>query len=422
MNQINYQKILEEIKPDLTEQEEVKKNIELVSKLIIEQAKKLEYKIKVTPGGSTSKGTYLKNNYDIDIFVRFKTMGNYSDLLEKILLEISSKLNVLVERVHGSRDYFQFQYGKFFFEIVPVKYVTEIKDVENVTDMSPLHVEWIKQHLNNLEDDIRLAKQFCKASGVYGAESYIKGLSGHVLDILIIYYGGFEKFIKAVSNWQGHEIIDPEKKHEDVFKELNHSKLESPLIVIDPINPERNAAAAVSEEKFNLLIKTAKKFIEKPAEDFFKIKPFSFEKLFDKLNENEILFFIKIKPLEGKKDIVATKILKVFEFLKTHAQLKEFEVTKSEWHFNEDESCISLFIKNEILSEEIEHEGPPTKNTEAVKKFLEKHPENTYEKNGRIYIKIERKFREPIKYIQYLLSEPYTQERVKNYKIELHTK
>ena len=216
----------------------------------------------VVAGGSTSKGTNLAGNFDVDIFVRFKEDGQLDDMLEALVKE----LNVDYERIHGSRDYFTFTYKGFFFEIVPVKYVTRAEDAENVTDMSPLHVFWAKEKLNeNLRSDIRLAKQFCKASGTYGAESYINGISGHVLDILIIHYNGFENLLKAASTWEGKTIIDPEHKHDDALAALNEAKTHSPLIVIDPVDPSRNAAAALGEEKYDTFIDVAKHYLAAPS-------------------------------------------------------------------------------------------------------------------------------------------------------------
>ena len=46
--------------------------------------------------------------------------------------------------------------------------------------------------------------------------------------------------------------------------ELNKSKQQGPLIVIDPVQKDRNAAAALNHEKFEIIKKTAKQFLKKP--------------------------------------------------------------------------------------------------------------------------------------------------------------
>jgi tRNA nucleotidyltransferase (CCA-adding enzyme) len=217
-------------------------------------------------------------------------------------------------------------------------------------------------------------------------------------------------------------VIDPEKTHINVFKELNKAKLQSPLILIDPINPSRNAAAALSEEKFNGLVKRSKKFLEEPNETFFEIQKFSFKKIFNKLTKEELLFVISIKPLEGKKDVIATKVLKIFEFLKTHLSLEDFEVTKSEWFFDEEESKLLIFVKNEQLSEYFEREGPPVKNIDSANHFREVHGDKAFERNGRLYVMIKRKFTNPLSYMQHLLKQEYVSEKINNYRLELFVK
>src|SRR5210317_361053 len=57
---------------------------------------------KCVKGGSTAKGTFLKDDHDIDLFVIFdyKYKGkDISEILKEILID--------VDIVHGSRDYFQ---------------------------------------------------------------------------------------------------------------------------------------------------------------------------------------------------------------------------------------------------------------------------------------------------------------------------
>jgi tRNA nucleotidyltransferase (CCA-adding enzyme) len=221
-------------------------------------------------GGSLAKKTNLRNDFDIDLFARFDyslRKKDLSNLLEKALKKVFKK----VERVHGSRDYFQVK-NKITFEIVPVLNIKSYKKAENVTDMSPFHVEYVNKKLNSkLRNEIRLAKQFCKSIRVYGAESYIQGFSGHVLDLLILYYGSFVQLLEQASVWGNRVIIDVDKKLKDPMKELNESKTVSPLIVVDPIQPDRNAAAALSQEKFELFKKKSREFLQKPSEKYFKI-------------------------------------------------------------------------------------------------------------------------------------------------------
>ena len=102
--------VLNEIKPS---EEEAKKVMSKVDAFI----KKIKIKdAEVFLGGSGAKGTWLKNTFDIDVFVRFD-FEKYKDkdisqILEKTLKPFKP------EKLHGSRDYFQVNKEDFTYEIV----------------------------------------------------------------------------------------------------------------------------------------------------------------------------------------------------------------------------------------------------------------------------------------------------------------
>ncbi|MBI5073404.1 nucleotidyltransferase domain-containing protein, partial [Candidatus Woesearchaeota archaeon] len=224
-------------------------------------------------GGSAAKGTFLKHDFDCDIFVRFVydqyKEKDISNLLENALKQIQ-KLDY--ERVHGSRDYFQGKWKNLHWECIPVLYIQNKDMARNITDVSPLHVEWLNEHLSEkLRDEILLTKLFFKAQKVYGAESYMNGFSGHVVDLLTVYYGSFRELLVNIENWSEKQLINM-TSHPVNLSQLNPDKIQSAIIVIDPIQPERNAAAAVSFEQFYQIKNQAALFLEDPSEEFFKRK------------------------------------------------------------------------------------------------------------------------------------------------------
>ncbi|MBU0535617.1 MAG: nucleotidyltransferase domain-containing protein, partial [Nanoarchaeota archaeon] len=215
---------------------------------------KSRIRAKAVAGGSVAKGTFLKGDHDCDIFVKFSLKEyrnqDISLLLEKVLRKAFKSL----DKVHGSRDYYHMK-NEFKYEIVPVLDIRKSSQAVNVTDCSPLHVKWVNK-FPKMKKEIMLTKAFCKSAGVYGAESYIQGFSGHVVDIITVYYGGFLNLLKESKRWKKKEIIDYYKYHKGrAMFNLNRSKTQSPLIVIDPVQPDRNAAAALGEEKFELFRK-----------------------------------------------------------------------------------------------------------------------------------------------------------------------
>ncbi|MBU0471241.1 CCA tRNA nucleotidyltransferase [bacterium] len=404
-------KLLEKIKAKLKPEKEVIKEIDTTIKKVNNLLKKENIKAECVKGGSTAKGTFLRNDYDADLFVRFeKGSKNISDVLEKTL-----KKEFKIERVHGSRDYFQMK-NKLLYEIVPVIKIVSYKEAENVTDMSPLHVDYINKKLKKGQtDEIRLAKKFCKSAKVYGAESYIKGFSGHILDLLIINYGSFEKLIKTAVNWKPKVIIDIEKHLKNPIKELDSSKTHSPLIIVDPVQPNRNAAAALNKEQFDLFIERCKQFLMKPSEEFFKIKKLDKEKIKRKVLSGEELLFFEAEPLKGKKDVTGSKLLKAYKHIEKELQKNDFEIKKTEWEFQE-KNRFYFILKKEKLSEKKTLTGPPTEMKEAVKEFQKKHKKTFVEKE-RIYAEEKREYRLAKDLIRDLMKDEYVKERVVKIKL-----
>ena len=191
-------------------------------------------------GGSGAKDTWLSGSHDVDIFVQFnykkysKKSSDIADILQSKLKKSFPNIN----RIHGSRDYFQLKHDGFQIEIIPILEIKKAEDAINITDVSPLHSKWVNQHTKNLKDEIRLAKQFCKAQKLYGAESYIQGLSGYVLEILIVKYGSFNKLLQSSKKWKNKEVIDVAKHYPkgDATFHLNKSKQISPLIIVVPVD------------------------------------------------------------------------------------------------------------------------------------------------------------------------------------------
>ncbi|GIU70180.1 MAG: CCA-adding protein [Candidatus Woesearchaeota archaeon] len=386
-------------------------------------------------GGSIAKGTFIKNDHDVDLFVRFSlNYESLSDMLEQLLKEAFPRVNI--KRVHGSRDYFQFKIKSLDYEIVPVYRIhrSNIHLAQNITDFTPMHVEWVKQKTINrpdLLDEIRVAKLFCKANEVYGAESYIRGFSGHIIDILVIYYGSFLSLIKKFATISLKQkdntitlerpiVIDPNKSLTDPINQLNKSKI-TPLIVIDPVQPDRNAAAALSEEKLLRFIFACRKFLSNPSIDFFKIKKFNINKRKSFLKskfKNSKVIVLKINPLDGSKDVVGTKIYKVYEWLVSKLKDNCFEIITTEWHFDYVKKVAYFIFVMPVnkLSETYEHEGPPISSVVDVKRFKMKHP-ITKIKGYRIYAILKRKHVVPESLLNELLSNPYLTSRLKSIKI-----
>jgi tRNA nucleotidyltransferase (CCA-adding enzyme) len=403
--------VIEGIKPDKGYE---KKILSGVSSIISKINKKLKDGRAVL-GGSGAKGTWLKT-FDADIFVKFdynKYRENdkvISDILEKLLKKTFKN----VARLHGSRDYFQLRQKGFTFEIVPILDIKKAEQAKNITDVSPLHAKWVLRH-KSLQDEMRLLKQFCKAQGVYGAESHIMGFSGYVCEILAVYYGSFLKVVKGAAKWKDKEVIDVEGhyKRRDVFRELNKSKLISPLIVVDPVQADRNAAAALSFENFDRFRKACRSFLKSPSKKFFEKGEFSIEKIREK-NKNRKVIFLEVEPLRGKRDVIGCKLVKVLEFVNKKLIENDFKVFEHGWHWNR-KAVFYFVVGKETLSENVERRGPLLSAKEHVKAFKKKH-KRTFVRGNRIFAVDKRRFRRAEALIKSLFKDYYLEGKVKSIK------
>ncbi len=391
--------ILREIIPDKNE----KKIVLDISKNFIRKLNSKFKEGKCVLGGSIAKDTWIKGDSDIDVFAVFNkkySKENISKILEKRLKEMKFK----IKKIHGSRDYFQVRQGDYNLEVVPILNVKNAKEAKNITDVSPLHVKWVRKH-KRLLNEIRLVKAFCKANKLYGAESYIKGFSGYVLEILTIYYGSFEKLISNSKKWKEELVIDIEKHYDG----LNESK-KSPLIVIDPVQNNRNAAAALSLEKFNKFIEIAKEFKRNPSEKFFVL---------NKINDEDLrgALILEAKALKGKKDIIGSKLLKALDFIAKRLKEEGYEIEDYDWEWSE-KIKFWYFVKENELSEKYRHYGPPIKEEKHLEEFRRKYKKyKLLRDDGRVYIELKRKHKDVFSFVKSLLKDEYLKDKVREIKL-----
>lgn len=405
-------KLLNEVLTELTPSKSYETKIFGKSKEIIDTINKHFKEAKAILGGSGAKGTWLKT-FDADIFVMFK-YAKYKDKSDKIssVLEKFLKKHFKIKRLHGSRDYFQIKQGEFTFEIIPILEIKKAEQARNITDVSPLHSQFVTKH-KKLANEMRLTKQFCKAARVYGAESHIRGFSGYVCEILTVYYGSFQKLLKAATKWKPEDVIDVKNyyKSKNVFMELNKSKLVSPLIVIDPVQRDRNAAAALDYEKFAHFVKKAKAFLKKPSKSYFKVSTPSTQNLKKKYKSKVLIF--KVKQLNKKTDVAGAKALKAYYFIEQQLRFYDFTVKYSDLIYEDTEALFYYVLKSPTLEKTHRIAGPPLRMKEHAKVFKKKH-KKTITKNKKLYAVEKRKYSKATDVAKALLKQPNVKGNVRS--------
>lgn len=377
--------VLKKIKPNKRDEDALNNKVQKLLDLLNKTIKDLEIDAELFVGGSYGKGTYLKDSSDVDIFCRFKKeYKNYNlgELLKKILE--FSKFKYEVQK--GSRNYFWIKYQGVDIEMVPVLEISSPEEAYNTTDISPLHVEFVNENTTEeIRDEIRLAKVFFKAKGLYGAESYKNSFSGHVIDILIIYYKSLENLIRNVKNWGYRKVIDVMDQYEnekEIFEVMDENKLGN-LVVIDPIVRERNAASALSSHNYYKFVFICNETNVLSEQDFEIPDVRIYRYLRDRMKfgkDNNLFvygFMFELSKGVNTEDIMGSKLLKLAKKLRKYYQDIGFRVFKLDFFFSyKEEKCFVLYHFESSLIPRIRLvKGPSIFLKKAVDKFKEKRGE-----------------------------------------------
>ena len=214
--------------------------------------------------GSVARNTWVRGDRDLDIFMLFDP-GLSREALETDGLALARSIaGSFTERFHekyAEHPYINATIDNVDVDIVPCYNVDSAERIQSAVDRTPFHTRYITSRINGLVDDVLLLKQFTKAGGIYGSDQMTEGFSGYLCELLILHYGGFSPLIEAAASWRPGFVIDIENHAQKKFTE--------PLVVIDPVDPKRNVAAAVSLNRLAGFVELARGYCEKPACEFF---------------------------------------------------------------------------------------------------------------------------------------------------------
>lgn len=243
-----------------------------ILKLLTSELLKRNYRnFDVTIQGSVAKDTWLPGgDRDIDIFIvlsrdYFNMIKDGSIINDLISIAVENNINWNIK--YAQHPYIQFLIGDFEIDVVPCIRINPGEKPLTAADRTPLHTEFIKSKLGQRNTDVRLLKAFFKSVGIYGAEIKVQGFSGYVSELLVIHYGSFINVVKAISNWPiKHVFIDMTGTYNerDAVR-----KFKSPVIIIDPVDPNRNAAASISRDVLAMAIAASREFLRNPRTEFF---------------------------------------------------------------------------------------------------------------------------------------------------------
>jgi len=329
-----------------------KKACDLVSQCIEEHAQVVGFEL----GGSYAKGTWLPEKADIDIFVKFNKKTSEKDFRNigtEIGFESLKKYKPYTR--HAEHPFVEAIIDGTRVNVVPC-YDVNKGEWKSATDRSIYHTKFMLQKLSNsMKGDVRILKKFLQHIEVYGAEIAKEGFSGYVTEALIFYFGSFEKTIKKISELKKGQVIGKSTKKFDSF-----------VVIIDPIDDNRNLGTAISIENLGKFVLASRAFLRNPSKNFFK-KPISKRIM---RNADKIIV-VQFKVKERSDDIVWGQIKRASNALKTQLELGGFTVLRNSSTKDEKENAALIFLLHaKKIENSLVRSGPEISSKEHCEKFI----------------------------------------------------
>lgn len=188
--------------------------------------------------GSVAKGTYLHGQGDADVFVAFPPEVPKEELAARVRAMAALLDDPVV--AYAEHPYAQGTFEGIEAEIVPCYDVGEPGALRSAVDRTRFHTDLVLERLDDAgRQEARLLKSFLRAAGAYGAEESVAGFSGYLSEVLVIRFGGFEGVVAWAVEGFPHPVVVEGDTSEP---------FEDPLVVVDPVDPTRNVAAAVRRQ------------------------------------------------------------------------------------------------------------------------------------------------------------------------------
>lgn len=391
--------ILREVSAKLRPDIEAKRHMEYFSAELMNLATKISKPYSVVPMlcGSGARNTWLTNKNEVDLFLLFKPSVS-REKLEKDGMELAS---AIISGMKGKSEkkysehpylYGKIKFGEVNFDIdvVPCYDIKNPKKIKSAVDRTPHHARYVTKNLK-LPDDVRLLKQFCKIAGIYGADVKTNGFSGYLCELLIISHGKFSMLMKEAVKWRAPTVV----KMNNVNKKKLEEKYKHPLIVIDPVDSNRNVAAAVSPESFYKFVHFAKKFNTNPSDKFFfpdAKKSFTAEEIDKRIDKRGTRWYmIKFNKPEIPEDTLYPQLRRGLNSVEKILEHNGFNVMRKDMWIGDE--CVYLFEMNIWETPSISKNIGPNVFTKHSENFLKHYKErNIFIEGDNWVVELDREF------------------------------
>jgi len=373
--------VLEELTPKDHERRTVNRIVRSFITKISDICKEMGVDARAEVQGSVAKDTWISGDRDIDIFIVFPKTTPLAEV-KTLGLDIAKRAagdNYM--ECYAEHPYIRAFVEGYAVDIVPCsEFDPKSGRPLTAVDRTPLHTRFINERFDDrLRTEVRLLKGFLKGIGAYGAEIKVSGFSGYLCELLILRYGSFLGLLKAARHWRPFStFIDVAKHYEDPQQALK--VFNSPLVVVDPIDKNRNVAAALSLEKLSLFMLASMLFLLKPSKVFFEPE----ERLLTEATKEDLRDYVEksrttllaiattLKP--SPPDILWGQIRRSCNGIVKLLEQEGFKVLRwSAWSDDEREVVLLVELESRVITPTIKHTGPPITSVDDVIRFVQKH-------------------------------------------------
>jgi tRNA nucleotidyltransferase (CCA-adding enzyme) len=392
------EKVLRRVKPKKLDRERLKKVADGLVKRADDACSELGVEARAMLVGSAARRTWLRDERDIDIFILFPENLPREEL-ERKGLEVAGKVAGRRGREQfAEHPYVTMKFKGFDIDLVPCYDISDPSKIQSAVDRSPHHQRYVEARLTpELTDEVLLLKQFLTGIGAYGAELQVQGFSGYLAELLTLNYGSFRGVVGAASTWEPGVVLDLRGKYPDL-EEARALFTGQPLTVIDPVDPNRNVAAAVSMQNFATFVRACQSFLNNPGERFFFPKPVklltSRQMSWVLKQRGTTLFCIVFDRPDLVPDITYPQLRKTERALVTKLTRAGFWVLRSDVWSN-GKALLLLELSIAELPRVRAHPGPPV--TVKAEDFISKHLRSKHklagpfiDEAGRLTFEVER--------------------------------
>lgn len=377
-----FAKVLDDVKPTAKELED---SVYSINQLTTRLKKIVPKDVEIRVVGSVVRGTQLRGESDVDVFLLFpkkyprnRITRDGLEYAKRIAKENGNKCEV---------KYAQHPYARLFVrslgiraDIVPAFAIDNIEDMSTAVDRSPMHADFINKHLSTRQrDEVRLLKYLLKRQRLYGAEVRTSGFSGYLCELLVYHYGSLNRLLESTASFTLPILLDPKGKA--VLRDAGLVKrFNSQFAVIDPIDRNRNVAAGVSMETLARFVLLCRAFVRKPDVRFFYGRGFSSAKvgtlLSGFLKDAGLDMYVIASNIPDKsEDVVWPQLRKVSGIIEHQAEKLGFSIYLTLPVIVGKKGLMAFFAPKEVLRTRMQ-KGPSVFIGKAQEAFMKAHKDS----------------------------------------------